>query len=359
MRLVLIINGLNGEHGGIQRVVRSILAAVRNDPIPTVFWTANDHSVGIDLSSIPGLSFRCFAGRYRAMLWAALTHSLPQGIRGIFCFHLLLVPVAAILAWRLRCPFRVCLYGVEAWGPMDWKRRVALRQATMIDGISEYTLKTFHRIHPEFMNKPGKVLKLGLNEDFVDAPPAPEDFLQRYPQPFFLTVARFAEDYKGEGILFKAFVAVHQCHSKVHLVCVGDGPTRPRLEQEVAQAGLMDAVQFSGRVSESELNALYKGCLGFVMLSEGEGFGIVYVEAMFHGKPCLATNADASKELVQDGITGFTVPPRDVAAAEAALLRLVEDPALARRLGEEGQRQVLANFMPLHFQQRLRDLMAC
>ena len=358
-RLVLITNGLNGQHGGIQRVSRAVLDAVRGDSIPTVFWSFNDKQGESEPAEHLELSFRCFGGNRLMMAWEALMKRFPQGVRSIFCFHLALSPMAAILAWRLECPFHVFLHGIEAWRPLSWMQQMALHSATTVDANSEYTLKIFRRAHPKFADKPGKVLKLGLSEDFVKAIPASEGFLQQYPHPFFLSVARFAEDYKGESTLFKAFTGVQRRHPEVHLVCVGDGPTCSRLKQKVARLGLMDVVHFPGCVSESELNALYAGCLGFVMLSEGEGFGIVYVEAMFHGKPCLATNADASQEIVQNGVTGFVVPSGNPAAAERALICLLEDSGLARRMGEEGRRRVLENFMPEHFQQRLRDLMAC
>lgn len=358
-RLVLITNGLNGQHGGIQRVNRALLDALREDPCPTTFWSSNDDPVGSDFASEPRLAFHCFGGRHRAMGWQALTRALPNRVGGIFCFHLALAPIAAILSWRTGAPFRVFLHGVEAWRDLSWKQRMALRRAASLDANSAYTLRTFHQRHSEFSKKAGKILPLGLDANFVQSRFAGEEFSARFADPFFLSVARFAEDYKGEGVLLEAFAKVHRRHSRASLVCVGEGPTRARWEAEASRLGLSRAVSFPGRLSDSELRVLYDRCLAFAMLSEGEGFGIVYAEAMFHAKPCVATDADASQELVRNEVTGLTVPPRDATATERALTRLLEEPALARKLGEEGARRVRESFMPASFQKRLREYVAC
>jgi glycosyltransferase involved in cell wall biosynthesis len=81
----------------------------------------------------------------------------------------------------------------------------------------------------------------------------------------------------------------------------------------------------------------------FVLPSESEGFGLVVREAQAVGVPVVATDTGGLSELVRDGDTGLLVPPRDTAALAAALRRMLEDPALRRRLSEAGRREAGAS----------------
>ena len=83
------------------------------------------------------------------------------------------------------------------------------------------------------------------------------------------------------------------------LVVAGDGDDRPRLEARAAALGLGGAVLFTGFVSEATLAELYRRAAVFVMPSLGEGFGLVYLEAMRAGKPCVAARGSAAEEVVE------------------------------------------------------------
>jgi glycosyltransferase involved in cell wall biosynthesis len=91
-------------------------------------------------------------------------------------------------------------------------------------------------------------------------------------------------------------------------------------------------------VSEATRAALYERCLAFVMPSQGEGFGLVYLEAMRAGRACVALAGTAAAEIVADGETGLLTASRGD-ALRAALLRLLNEPGLADRLGEAGRRR--------------------
>lgn len=80
------------------------------------------------------------------------------------------------------------------------------------------------------------------------------------------------------------------------------------------------------------------------MPSRGEGFGIVFLEAMAHGLPVICGNEDASPEVVLDGVTGFTVNPRSHQEISAAIRKLIENPDLRHQMGEAGQKRVKENF---------------
>ena len=95
-----------------------------------------------------------------------------------------------------------------------------------------------------------------------------------------------------------------------YLIC-GDGDDRPRLEAKVRALDLDDRVCFAGYVPEEDKADHYRLADAFVMPGYGEGFGIVYLEALACGVPVVASQADASQEAVRDGLLGAIVDPRD------------------------------------------------
>jgi len=95
-----------------------------------------------------------------------------------------------------------------------------------------------------------------------------------------------------------------------YLIC-GDGDDRLRLEQKAERLGVADRTVFAGYVPEEEKEDHYRLADAFVMPGRGEGFGIVYLEAMACGVPVVASSADASREAVRNGQLGVVVDPDD------------------------------------------------
>ena len=143
------------------------------------------------------------------------------------------------------------------------------------------------------------------------------------------------ERYKGHDQILEALPRV----PGARLVVAGDGDDRPRLEARAADLGCEERVTFTGFVSEATLAELYRRAAVFVMPSLGEGFGLVYLEAMRAGKPCVAARGSAADEVVADGETGFLVDRDDPEELASVLDRLLASPDLARRMGEAGRRR--------------------
>jgi glycosyltransferase involved in cell wall biosynthesis len=145
--------------------------------------------------------------------------------------------------------------------------------------------------------------------------PKPEFLLQRHgiaPQKkVILTVARLAdsEQYKGYDKILRALPHVLSRIPEVHYVLVGEGRDRSRVEKLIASLGLAPFVTLAGAVPQSELVDYYNLCDLFAMPSKGEGFGIVYLEALACGKAVLAGNVDGSSEPLLQGQLGVLVDP--------------------------------------------------
>jgi phosphatidylinositol alpha-1,6-mannosyltransferase len=323
---------------------------------------------GLDgFASRPGA--RSHAGRQGALALSAWRRQLtgrvagsggarrPRG-RKVACVFDLLGP-ARLQGWLppgLRAPYLVPLYGIEAWRPLRAGRLRALRQATIRLAVSAHTRAGLLSANQGIGAV--EVLPLCLEE----RPPAGEvdgEVLGRAGRDFLLIVGRMgaSERYKGHEALFATLPRLLAERPTTRLVVAGDGDDRPRLEARAAALGLAPQVCFTGFVSEATLGELYRRAALFVMPSRGEGFGLVYLEAMRAGKPCVAARASAAAEIVADQETGLLVDPEDPADLTAALGRLLADPGLARAMGERGRRRGEQLFTPERFRRRLWPLL--
>jgi glycosyltransferase involved in cell wall biosynthesis len=137
-------------------------------------------------------------------------------------------------------------------------------------------------------------------------------------------------------------------------VFVGDGPDRLAVEEEVRRLGLESAVEFLGE--RDDVPELLGKADVFVLSSHSEGLPISILEAMAAGLPVVASNVGGVPEVVVDGHTGLLVPPGDPQSLAEAIERLLEDPALSRRLGEAGQLRVAEHFSLAAVQQAHLEL---
>ena len=127
------------------------------------------------------------------------------------------------------------------------------------------------------------------------------------------------------------------------LVLVGrDEGREAGIRQAVRDWGLEDEVIITGEVTDQELASWYAGSDVFGLFSRYEAFGLVFFEAMSYGLPVLTHDVGANGELLTRG--SIVVPPFHNKAAEAALLRLVNDELWRRSLGAEGREHALSGF---------------
>lgn len=149
--------------------------------------------------------------------------------------------------------------------------------------------------------------------------------------------------YKGLDDLLEALEGL----KGVRLNIVGDGPMRQKLEGQAAELKLTDRVNFLGEVADDELPGLYQRARLFVLPANcrAEAFGTVLLEAMASGLPCVSTElATGTSWVVQDGVTGMVVPPRNPAALAEAITSLLSDPERLRSMGDAGRQRVLDTF---------------
>ncbi len=320
---------------------------------------ARERDLAFDLLSLDGaglpdaeIPVRGFGGDQKALALAVWKRQVTE--RGAaYVFDLLgAARTQSYLPAPLRAPYLIPLYGIEVWRPLEWDRRRALAKAAVLLAISAHTVERARPFAPGIAR--AAVVPLALEErkpeGAVDA-----QLLGRLGRGFLLIAGRMdaRERYKGHDEILEALKGVEG----VRLAVAGDGDDRPRLEQKAAALAISDRVTFTGFLSEATLAELYRRCAGFVMTSRGEGFGLVYLEAMRAGKPVIAARGSAAEEIVVDQRTGLLVDPDDREALRDALARLIDHPGEAKRMGEAGHERWRRDFGVERFAERLTPLL--
>jgi glycosyltransferase involved in cell wall biosynthesis len=156
---------------------------------------------------------------------------------------------------------------------------------------------------------------------------------------------------KGGDLLLTAFRAVRERVAGARLVIIG--PERLDVQQEgVEFVGFLEKDRADHR---ARLLDAYANADVFCLPTRFEPFGIVYLEAMYFGLPCVGTNAWAVPEMITDRVSGYTVPVGDVNALSDRLVRLLTDRSLARRMGDAGRARAENHFTWRAVVERMTD----
>lgn len=255
----------------------------------------------------------------------------------------------------------VMSHGIEVWKPLSMLRRAALRSANLVLAPSSYTAQKLRDVQGISTGNL-RTLPWPLDSNFlrmVDEPsslPLPKSFPEGQ---VLLTVGRWAasERYKGGDELISTLAEVRSAAPTLHLVIVGSGDDLPRLQQMVHELGLNGSVSFLEGLSRKELAACYARADVFALPSTGEGFGLVFLEAMAFGKPVVGVDWGGPADLIENGVDGFLVPPNCPEKLREVLRRLLTDRSLRAKLGENGATTVRRKYQFRMFSDTLEQIL--
>lgn len=166
------------------------------------------------------------------------------------------------------------------------------------------------------------------------------------PEPGFLLVVGRLRIRKGVDVLLAAMPELRRRQPSARLVIAGDGEHRAALERQAAALGLGESVTFLGRAGAAQVRELLRGAAALVVPSIYEGMPLVVLEAMEAALPVVASRVAGIPEVVEDGCTGWLVPPEDPPRLAGALAAVLGDPAAARRRGAAGRQRLDEHFRP-------------
>ncbi len=370
--VLLVITGACGLPGGIAGVNQNVLRAVadlaeQRGHAMTVLSLLERASARPPF--LPGwVRFRAFGGR-KPVLAARLIREAARS-RFVFFDHVRLawpiLPLAACGAVRTV----IFAHGWEAWKQVRRTSRWSFQAASLCLANSGFTLRKMRHTLTRFK---GRTCLLGLSPLFALNVAIPEpsaatirleaaDGVSRpLGERVLLLVARLdpRERLKGHRELIRVLPALRSHDPDVQLVFPGPGADRKNLIALARGLGVASSVFLPGWLPVVELRRLYESCYAFVMPSRQEGFGLVYLEAMNAGKPCVGCWDDGAEDVIVPGETGLLVRhPSEPAQLISALRTLLDDPYAARTMGAKGFKRLHALFTSEHVQSRIKSHLA-
>jgi phosphatidyl-myo-inositol dimannoside synthase len=334
VNILALLTDAYGSRGGIAQHNRLLLESLCTAPgVETV--TALPRIISEPVGALPsGLKFEVESARGKlpyVRTLARMALRRPSTYRLVVCGHLNLLPLAAAAAARQRARLLLITHGIEAWAPRRGYR-LWMRRVDAVVAVSEFTRR---RVLAWAGIPASRALVIPNAIDLSRYSPAPRSshLQKKYgltEKKVILTLGRLAssERYKGHDEILEVLPELIADVPDVVYLIVGEGDDRPRLEAKARALGVAERVVFAGYVSEAEKLDHYRLADVFAMPGRGEGFGIVYLEALACGIPVIASTADASREAVCNGALGDVVDPQDRVALRRLLAERLTHPVV-------------------------------
>lgn len=341
MNTLLLAPELFSSEGGIPRILRLYLKALCDVSEPA----GNVSVVSLNDTSFDSRDLRRYSNQ-RLTDWAACARSklrfvqaarrMSKNVDLVVCGHVAQLPVAWGLRKLRRKPFKYTLvaHGIEVWRPFSRLEKLALRGADKIWCVSEYTRRELLR-HSKLALTTTAVLPNGL-DPFLHPTEPVASATTEYD---ILTISRLtnSDNYKGIDHLIEAMPTIRRAIPAARLRVVGRGDDLPRLHEISVRLHVDKAVEFLGFVSDEDLQRELDAARLFALPSQKEGFGLVFLEAMIHGKPCIGARDGGIPEVItpQTGqlVNYGNVP--ELAEACVSALRRKWDPAVIQARAHE------------------------
>ena len=358
MKVTFLTLDTYSKIGGIQqfnRRVVSALCSLINDKNVTIILKG-DTSESIENRPEKAKFVAC--GNSRVQFFSeSLRNTKEADI--LFLGHVNLLPIA-FLVKLIRPKIKIILFvhGIDVWGHNGRKIKKFDRYfIKFVDQVASVSNFTAQKMSESFIVPKDKFTIFSNAVDPLDIKDSGNGLVNKLPM--LLTVARLSENERGKhhDSVLKALPKIIQAVPNVKYRIIGDGVLRKELEDLATSLGVLHAVEFKGRVSDEDLAKSYEEASVFVMPSEKEGFGIVFLEAWLRKIPVICGTQDASHEVVSHGVDGFAIHHDDIDSLSEKIIFLLENKNSAINMGKAGHQKVLENYLMNNFVERLNSLL--
>jgi glycosyltransferase involved in cell wall biosynthesis len=358
--LVHLVHEQIGAVGGIQRFDSRVMHALAQ-----LSATRDLQLEVIALRDIPagarvpaGVRIRTAGGSYWRLLLLLIATHFRASVSQVMIGHVRLTRYLWI-AKRLfpRSRYSLFVHGIEVWPDAVPTRaqkvsRLILRFAVdEVISVSHYTVRRM----ADFFH----IQKYHVLPNAIDIEPAQLVHPPATARKVVLSVTRLGAHDGPKGIDFalRAIALLRDRCPQILYRIVGDGVLRAGLEKLATDLDIRSHVEFSGRLSDAEVQDAFSAADVFLLPSRKEGFGIVFLEAWKYGLPVICGNVDASAEVVMDRVDGLTVDPLSAEAIAAAIEQLLADEQLRREFAANGRKKLLTLYSDDAFRQNLGRLL--
>jgi len=353
-RALVLVTDAFGGYGGIAKFNRDLLWALAQMPTCAEV-VAVPRLVPAPMEALPPrVTYRAEATGSKFRFARIVVSDVLSGpFDLVIAGHINLVSLAAFAGLCRGSKTALVIYGIDAWTPHGSALvRACLPRIDRVISVSNVTTERFRswsHVDPARL----RLLPPCVDLEAITPGPRSPDLARELGlegRRVVMTLGRLAGEkrYKGFDEVLEALPALaRQIPNLSYLIC-GDGPDRNRLEQKAAALGVRDRVVFTGFVPERSKVDYYRLADVYVMPSRGEGFGIVFLEAMGCGVPVVGSMLDGSRDALRNGELGTLVDPRSALDVETGIRS-----ALARTKGVPGG---LSHFSVTEYRARLEAI---
>jgi glycosyltransferase involved in cell wall biosynthesis len=326
--------------GGIEKVCKVAGKALYEQSIytniHTKVYSMYDHGADADGNDyFPAEMFTGFAKKKLSFILSAVLLGRKNSIVLLSHVNLLLV------GWLIKLispttKLVLMVHGIEVWSRLKWHQRIMLRSCNRILSVSHFTadkMVAIQGVKPSMIHVLNNCLDPFLqqrkenynkNEFRKIYQFAPEDQVL-----FTLTRLSSKERYKGYDQVIQCIGRLSNQHPHIKYLIAGryDADEKEYLDRLIQQNGIAERVVFTGFIPDEDLVAHFMMSDLYVMPSRKEGFGIVFIEAMYYGLPVIAGNKDGSVDALLNGALGKLVDPASIEEIEQSIDQVLNDKA--------------------------------
>ena len=251
---------------------------------------------------------------------------------------------------KFKRPFLTWIHGIEVWENARPVYAITAKRAKTLVSNSTYTLKRAEQIHGAFPR--ARVCWLGTETDNPTNLDPPSQHCANVS-----IIGRIDKrSYKGHFPLIQCWPDIVAKVPKAILQIVGDGPGRNEILSAIEKSPVANFINFKGFIPEDKMGEIWKNTKILAMPSLGEGFGLVYIEAMRHGRPVIASIHDAASEININGQTGYNVDLTKPGQLIDRLVYLLNNYNKVIEMGDSGMKRWKRHFCYSAFSNRFKPI---
>ena len=364
MKILVLLADLFDRVGGIQSFNRSFAKAL-DEIADKKGWeltvlVLNDDQTKNTVKHFPlrKAKYVAFSRNKFNFVVSAFFHALNSSM--LFLGHVNFTPMVFLLKiFNLPIQIFLMVYGIDVWEKLPILQRINIKLVNKIISISNYTKQTSISFN-SFEESRFLILPCTLDPDYNNEIVLKSKGELLLPDgKIILTVSRLAETetLKNIDLIIKTLPAILKEVPDAFYVIIGDGSDRARLESLTKNIGVYEKVIFAGKVTSDLLPSYYNLCDVFALPSEKEGFGIVFLEAMYYSKPCIGANRGGIPEVIEDGKSGFLIDPKNINSLSESMIKLLKDHDLCYSIGKAGKERLENRFSFKIFRERLEQIL--
>jgi len=362
-KILFVTNDFGPRSGGIESFVMGLIERLPKDSV-TVFTSSQGNTTDYDAKWHSDYGVEVIRDRSTMLLPTprvarAINEIARRGGYSAACFGA--AAPLGLLASNLRkagIPRIISLtHGHEVWWarvfPFSWAIHLIGNRLDALTYLGDFTKRSISNALSEKAREAMVRIAPGIDVSHFSpesAPSALREKLGLKEKAVIVSVGRLVPR-KGQDRLIQALPLIRRTIPSAHLLFVGEGGYRKKLEKLVREYDVQEHVTFVGRVPYSQLPSYFRCGDIFAMPSrsrmgglEVEGLGIVYLEASGCGLPVIAGNSGGAPDAVVDGVTGIVVDGTNINAIAGAIVRVLSDPAKMKAMGSAGSEWVASGW---------------